>query len=368
MAFYFSVTAAGTAAAIAAQMWRNRRQGESGIPARNDQLFYIILVLLSLLPYFLTMGLRYAIGTDYFNTYVPVFERAKNGNFTTEIGFQLLMRLVLFFTEDPTGLFLLSACIIVGLTGKGIWECSALPWVSILLFAADRHFFISMNGMRQYMSLAVVMGGVRYIREKCLWKYMLVVLAASLFHMSILIFLPLGLLMYLKINPVVGGGLVAVLTLLQQPIKNLITWAVSHTRYAYYYTQGKYLADTPDKERLIYLFVILAIASVLYQRNKEDAEYRFLYGLELLVFYLAFNRMITIHPDRISWSLEFFHLLLIPKMIMSCKTKHMRWIVGTVCVGACLVFCYYEIFYLGYHAVIPYQSIFSAPQPIVAAA
>lgn len=361
MLFYLSVTIASTTAAIAAQFWKKRRQGEDAVLTRKDQPFYIFLMILSLMPYFLTMGFRYAIGTDYFYTYIPTFELAKKGSFTLERGFQLLMRLVLFFTEDPTGLFLLCACIIVGMTGKGIWECSALPWISILLFAADRAFFTSMNAMRQYMSLAIIVGGFRYIREKCLWKYAIVVLAASLFHTSILIFLPLGLLIYFKINPVVGGGLIVALTFLQEPIKNIITWAVSHTHYVSYYVEGKFFSDSPYKEKLIYLFVILAIASVLYQRNKDDAEYRFLYGLELILFYLTINRAIIFLPDRICWSLEFFHLLLIPKMIMSCRTKRMRWVVGVACVGSCMVFCYYEIFHLGYHAVLPYQSIFTAP-------
>lgn len=359
MAFYLNVTLGSTLLALAAQAWQKHfRHAENALTQRHRTGF-VTLAVLSLLPYCLTMGLRYAIGTDYFYTYVPTFELAANGVYTLDFGYRLLMRFVLFFTDDPTGIFLLSACVIVGLTGKAVWKYSELPWVSILLFAADRHFFISMNGMRQYMGLAVVIGAYRYVREKCLWKYVLVVLAASLFHTSMLIFLPLGLLMYLKIDPLVGGGIVAVLSLMRGPLTAAVRWVVSYTRFAYYYNQEGWVVESPYHEKFYYLLILVVIASIFYWQNKDDPEYRFLYSLELIVLYLSFNRSIVILADRLCWSLEFFHLLLIPKIIVSCKSNKLRWIVGAICVGVCAAFCYFEIFYHGYHEVYPYQSIFS---------
>ena len=365
MAFYLCVTMSSTLLALIAQLWKEGRclagNGENPLK-KPDRTVFVMLAVFSLVPYCLTMGLRYGIGTDYFFTYVPAFQKAANGTFTLEIGFQWLMRLVLLFTDDPTGLFLVCAVVIVGMTGKAIWECSELPWVSILLFAADRHFFMSMNGMRQYMSLAVVLGAFKYVREKCLWKYVLVVLAASLFHTSVLIFLPLGLLMYLKINPVVGGGLVVILSLLRVPLTNVIRWAVSHTRFARYYIESGWLVESPYTHKFYFLLILTIMASIFYSKNKDDVGYQFLYSLELIVLYLSVNRSIVILADRLCWSLEFFHLLLIPKIIVSSDSKLVRWIVGIICVGACLIFCVYEIFHYGYHEVYPYQSIFSIPQ------
>ncbi len=358
MAFYLSITLGSTIFALTAQIWQKYCGRIGGDLRQRDKACFAALAVLSLLPYCLTMGLRYGIGTDYFYTYVPTFTLAANGTYTLEPGYQLLMRLVLFFTDNPTWMFLLCACVIVGLTGRAVWKYSELPWVSILLFAADRHFFISMNGMRQYMGLAVVLGAFRYVREKCLWKYALVVLAASLFHTSMLIFLPLGLLMYLKIDPFIGGGLVVVLTLLNRPLTAAIRWAVSYTRFAYYYNQEGWIVESPYREKFYYLLILAVLASILYWQNKTDTGYQFLYSLELIVLYLSFNRSIVILADRLCWSLEFFHLLLIPKMIVSCKSKKMRWIVGAICVGTCALFCYFEIFQHGYHEVYPYQSIF----------
>lgn len=362
MFFYLSITMGGTIAALAAQLWRRYRRREDGALARGDQTVYILLALLSLLPYCLAMGLRYGIGTDYFYTYVPTFQLAAQGTFALEWGFRAIMYLVLLFTENPVWLFMACAVVIVGLTGRAIWKNSAIPWLSILLFAADRHFFMSMNGMRQYMAMAVALCAYRFVREKCLWKYALVILAASLFHRSILMLLPLGLLMYIPVSPVVGGGAMALFYFLREPLSRLAFWVISFTPYAHYYDAGGWIASPVYPEKFNYLLILTLMASLFYNRNKDDAGYRFLYTLQLITLFISFNRHIMIQADRISMSLEIFHLLLIPKIIVSSDVKLIRWIVGIICVGTCTVFMVYEVFHCRYYEVYPYQSIFSIPQ------
>ena len=114
----------------------------------------------------------------------------------------------------------------------------------------------------------------------------------------------------------------------------------------------------PYWQQFYYVLILAVIASIFYWQNKDDPGYQFLYSLELVLLYLAFNRSVVILADRLCWSLQFFHLLLIPKIIVSCKNKKLRWLVGTVCVGLCALFCYFEIVRLGHHEVYPYQSVF----------
>lgn len=360
MFFYLNITMGGTIAAMAAQLWHQYRQREGAALARSDQAFYVLLALLSLLPYCLAMGLRYGIGTDYFYTYIPTFQLAANGTFELEWGFRAVMYLVLLFTDNPVWLFMACAVLIVGLTGTAIWKYSAIPWVSILLFAADRHFFMSMNVMRQYMALAVAMCAILFVKEKCFWKYALVILAASLFHRSVLMFLPLGLLMYIPITPVIGCGAIAALYLLREPVSRLAYWVISLTPYAHYYDAGGWIYYWLYSEKFNYLLIITVMASLFYYRNKNDASYRFLYGLQLIALFISFNRDIMIQADRISWSFEFFNVLLIPKVIVSSDSKLIRWIVGIICVGTCTMFMVYEVFHCRYHEVYPYQSVFGA--------
>lgn len=112
------------------------------------------------------------------------------------------------------------------------------------------------------------------------------------------------------------------------------------------------------REKFLYLLVIAAVASILYRRCRSKPGFQFLYNLELLALFISFNRSVVIQADRISWNLEFFHLLLIPALISACKKKWQKGVVGAVCIGVCLWFCWYEIFHCGYHEVVPYRCVF----------
>ncbi len=126
MAFYLSITLGSTLFALTAQIWQKYCCRIGGDLRQRDKACFAALAVLSLLPYCLTMGLRYGIGTDYFYTYVPTFTLAANGTYTLEPGYQLLMRLVLFFTDNPTWMFLLCACVI-GCVNIWVWPlCLAL--------------------------------------------------------------------------------------------------------------------------------------------------------------------------------------------------------------------------------------------------
>ncbi len=358
MGFYLGVTLGSTALALLAQFARARRAARPA-QGRFCETPEYVLMALSLAPYFLTMGLRYAIGTDYFAVYWPAFGMVAEGQPgpVNEIGYRVLVRLILLVTQDSTWLFLTCALLIVGSTGAALWKFSDIPWISILLFAADRTFFMGMNVMRQYMALAVVIWAFPYIRSKCFWKYALVVMAASTLHTSMLMFLPLYLLVYIPLTPLFGGAVITVMFLLREPLAGVVHRIVSMTRFIKYYD---HMADISPlyREKFLYLLVIAAVASILYRRCRSKPGFQFLYNLELLALFISFNRSVVIQADRISWNLEFFHLLLIPALISACKKKWQKGVVGAVCIGVCLWFCWYEIFHCGYHEVVPYRCVF----------
>lgn len=358
MFFYSGVTLASTAAALWAQRWDRRHTGPSSPLQKRDWVIYCLLVLLSLLPYCLTMGLRYGIGTDYFYTYYPAFMGVLQGGgwHKEEPVFYLLMRAVAFFTSDPLWLFLVCAILLVGLTGLAVWKLSDLPWVSVLLFAVDRHFYISMNVMRQYMSLAILLCAFAYIKKGCFWKYALLVLLASTFHSAILMFLPLYFLRYLYIPPVLGAAVVTLCANLQPQLMDLAHRIVGRTRFAFYYDDPTWTSPQVYPEKFLYVLLILTVACLLYDRCRHDACFRFLYNSEWLLLFLSFNRSLVPLADRLCWSLEFLHLLFIPKLIMSPRKPWQRWLVGILCVGACAALCYFEIFEHGYHEVLPYRT------------
>ncbi len=72
--------------------------------------------LLSAMPLTLIAALRYGVGADYFGTYVRYFNLTLNGirNITTdnfEIGFEILTKIIINFTNYYQWLFIICAII-----------------------------------------------------------------------------------------------------------------------------------------------------------------------------------------------------------------------------------------------------------------
>ena len=126
-------------------------------------------IILSAIPPFLVSALRYGVGTDYFITYVPRFYRymADPGlPLDWEPAFWLLFKGLIKVTTNPQWVFVITSAIIIGLVWYSVFKVSSLPWLGILLFFISRQFFISLNGVRQYVGLAFVLLGITFLKEK----------------------------------------------------------------------------------------------------------------------------------------------------------------------------------------------------------
>ena len=369
MYFYFVISAVATLLAVCACEARRRRAaltvGDAAMAQKRRGLsaWYWGLAVGSALPYFLVSAFRDGVGTDYYGMYQPTFLSVAKGlpifDGAIEPGYWLLNRCILLFTQDYHVLFVLTSAMIVGLFVWGSYMLSDIPWVSVLLFMWARHFFISMNGVRQYMALAIVFCAFAFIRERCLWKYALCVLAASLFHTSALIFLPLYFLSYVPLTPFVGAGVVAGLCALRAPMIALLRFVVSKTGYSWYLDSAMESAVQYYPEKMWLNFLLFCLGGLYYgrQENAKKPLYQFCMNVELLLLFFTLNRDIVPLTDRLCWSLEITQLLWIPMIAVSEKRRWLRWLLLALMVGAYAVFTYMEIRLWGHHEVVPYRCI-----------
>ncbi|MEG2287208.1 MAG: EpsG family protein [Ruthenibacterium sp.] len=335
-----------------------------GRDTRSRALRFWALAIGSALPYVLVAGFRYYVGTDYGFTYEPLIRRMLNGvpfdEMIVEPGYWALCRLLSSLGLGITWLMLISAIFITLFFWLAFYEQSDIPWLSVFLFAGTRHFFISMNVVRQYMAMALVLFGFRFIREKCFWKYALCVGVAMLFHTSALFLLPLYFLRYLKIHPLVGGGLLALTYVLKAPLMELLRFVVGKTSYAWYLTSV--WADVPPTypQKLLALLPIVLIASVYYflNGNRDKPMFRVGYACLLGVVFFALNRNIIPLTDRLSHMLEMTQLLFVPMLLHGEKRKWLRVLLGVLMIGSILWLTYFEIFQNGYHEVQLYRCVF----------
>lgn len=330
----------------------------------NDRIFFIVFVLLSILPFFLLSALRYDVGTDYMYTYRPLYDNVLAGKPPSEsggsIGRWLLTKSVIALGGGYVWLFASIAGLTLAFLFAGIYQQSPCPWMSIALFVLTEGFFISLNASMQYMGMAIVFFGFTFVQKQCFWKYALFVFLGTFFHYSTIIFLPLYFLSKLRIRPWFGLIAITVLSLLNEPLRWLFAAIIRYTPFAWYIGSEFNLTERLYPARLIVHVVIFTVVFIYYYRykNSEIPKYRFFYYLELITVFLLFNRNIIPQADRICWTLEISHLLFLPMVIFSEQKKGLRIFLSVLLLCTWGTLCYYEIFTQQYHEVIPYQIVF----------
>ena len=154
---------------------------------RPDRVSVILLsvILISV------SGLRYWVGTDYgayyrwnISDWQTVWDRIIQYK---EGGFSLLTKLARTIWNDGQSVIFLSALITIGLYCWTIYKYSQLFLISILLYLFMGDWQGTFNGVRQYLAAAIVFAGHRFILERKLWKYCLVLFIAGMFHTTALI-------------------------------------------------------------------------------------------------------------------------------------------------------------------------------------
>jgi len=167
---------------------------------RDKVFFYVLFVLVSGLAVF-----RYDVGYDYSNYYVLYQQSSayiKAYLSTEPISYFLYS--VLIHLGDPAFILLFYALITYLILFSVLEKYSVDPVSSLLFFVGYPLFFLqSLSLVRQFLALLIVVWGIKYIYERNLIKYVIVVVVGAMVHNSALFLLPLYFLFGAEIKPFV---------------------------------------------------------------------------------------------------------------------------------------------------------------------
>ena len=160
-----------------------------------------IICFLSAIPLTIISGIRYNVGADYI-PYKYYFENLLVGNVNNyfEIGFYYFTRFIQFFTTNYVFFFLIMSIIFSYFIFKTIYEESPNSVLSIFLLVSMQYYFISMNGMRQLIAIAIFTYTIKYIKSRELLPFILFNIVGFSLHNSIILLFPLYFLYGKKIN------------------------------------------------------------------------------------------------------------------------------------------------------------------------
>lgn len=95
-----------------------------------------------------------------------------------------------FISDDWQGWLFLIALISGVATMYTFKKYSVNFGLSCFLFISTTMFTYLVNGMRQYICVAIVFASIGLIMERKLWKFMILILLLSTIHASVLVFIP----------------------------------------------------------------------------------------------------------------------------------------------------------------------------------
>ena len=283
----------------------------------------ILFAILSCLPFFLVTAFRgNSVGIDTWNNYSPIYNNiASYGeNFDTfswlqakyEPGFSLIIISLASIFKDPTMLFIFGAGIITFFTFSAIYKQSKKPLLSILIYFLSGAILLGMNGMRGYMSLAIVLYTLQFVQQRKLLPFVIFIILASLIHKSSLPFI----LLYPLWNLVIKPKYALIATIATVPLLPIIynLFAIflqgSDSTYSNYF-QGNSIVN-PTISMLIINVFLLAFFAVNFKNHQKDKLYNLFLKLQVIsviVCILSFKIPLAFRMEQI---IDFFQILSIP--------------------------------------------------------
>ncbi len=292
-----------------------------------------LLIIVYGLLFIFFAGIRWETGTDWVN-YLWAFNTinsVSHGGSGYEYLYELLLRFSSSLSNNYTLFLFLTALIIVSLTSKVLKKYSPYPLFSFLLLLS---YSINSSGFgyRQDLAIVIVFFSFYYIIDSKVYYFIALVIIATLFHQSAIIFLPAYWMAKINWNRKKIVILLLLLTIIYFFTNSVTDIATIYSDSAAMKVSGYSELDEEQKtmgkgDPLILLikglsnrFVFFIPALLVFYKNKENVVYKaalniFILGISLYVIFFPLGAVFL----RFSRYFDIFHILLIPLAVYFSK-------------------------------------------------
>lgn len=275
-----------------------------------------------------------------------------------EKGFLYFNKCLLFFSDNPQILIFVSSLIIIISILISLYKYSNYLALSVFLYAIDLYFF-NLSLMRQSLALAILIWSIPFIQQRRWFWFTSLVLLASTFHHSALLFLIIyPLSTFPCTSKIVGIYLLGTLACIEAfPLFSKIMFVLFPIYQGY--TESVWFGNAV---KIASVMKILVAASVFFfswftwkklPANLQEENQIFI-NLSLLGFCIMLISIRATLLERETMYFSFFNTILLPNMIMQ-YSKQSRLILTAAVLA---LFALYAVITIAYRpdwsGVIPY--------------
>lgn len=220
---------------------------------------------------------------------------------------------------------------------------NSILMISLFLIVAP--FSIFFSGIRQSLALGIVAIAYKFIKDKKIIPFLLLIVIASYFHKSAIFCLILYPLYHVKITNkwlIFIIPIMAFLFLFREQIFSIILQFISTSFYEAY----NYIKPTGAFSILILLSLFAIYTYLLPDKTKLDKNYIGLRNFLLMAICIQFFASINSQIMRINYYLLLFIPLLIPKVKEKCKDGNIKLV--NLIEFVMIVFFISSFFYKGF--------------------
>lgn len=296
---------------------------------------------------------RIAVGNDYW-VYRDNFKLiAQNRHVSSELGFNMIVLWMqdLFGYDNYLPIFGLFSLVTAFFLVKALHDQGSWYVFSLFLLMTGGYYFNSLNSVRYYLALAMALYSMKYVLRGEIGKFVLVILAGTAFHKSILLVIPVYLVARwlasakLKTWHYVAGVLLILSLIFGQEIYREIMF------YFYPY----YRDSIFDNGQISYANIgkclgTLGLCAVCYKKSlKEDVMNRFYFFLNVAGFAVYCCSSFIPEVSRVGYYMIISQVFLLPRLLADMKKGWFRNLCILGVVGAFLL--YFVMMLKGMYAV-----------------
>lgn len=221
-----------------------------------------------------------------------------------------------------------------------IYKNSDDPCISFLMFVSLGLYTFMVQGLRQAIAMSICLLSVELLKNKKYIRFFLVVLLASLFHKTAIVFLVVFLIHYLKMNwysYAFVGAASAVVFAYSGYIVEKSKIFFNEEDYTDTATSGGFIAAA------IYV-IILAVALILSSKSqKKNKQYSFFFYMTYLGFCAYMLRFFELGIlERVSYYFLFGQMILLPNSLKNID-KRIAFLIKIAIIVLCILLFAYRL-------------------------
>ena len=331
---------------------------------KNAKKIYCIFVALVLL--FFSWARNEKLGnSDTVNMYIPRFNLVQKLSFyetflkfiETEPVFYLITKIITMISTNINFYFMLCAIPLIAGVTKLIYKYSEMPVLSCFMFLGLGYYFISYITLRNSIALGILLFSLDYLIQRKLWKFLLVVIIASLFHSSALFFImayPITFFDF-KINLkwISIFLLFVIMIIFKDFFINIFFIFIKNSHLLLYKDRNVSLSLTLFVEYLLLFISTLPYRESYYEKNKKEAN-----TLYILTYMGALLALLVVMQDvmyRVSTFYYIYIIILLPNCINMIIKEKYKWVLSIIVM---IFFVVLGLKYVKDINLIPYKAFF----------